>query len=81
VKSAFKGSPQFVVTVDKACRKIVNENPVNKKNSNKSPEMLAKYCDNLLKKVEHYSSFDLSASLLITFNLRDLDKRIWKSKN
>lgn len=50
VKTAFKGSPQFVVTVDKACRKIVNENPVNKKNSNKSPEMLAKYCDNLLKK-------------------------------
>jgi hypothetical protein len=32
-----------------ACRKIVNENPVTK-NSTKTPELLAKYCDLLLKK-------------------------------
>jgi len=49
VKKAFSNDAQFVAALDKACRKIVNENPINK-NTTKSPELLAKYCDLLLKK-------------------------------
>jgi len=48
VDRAFHSDAQFVAALDKACRKIVNENPLNK--AAKSPEYLAKYCDILLKK-------------------------------
>jgi len=42
----------FVASLDKACGKFINNNNVTKlaKNSTKSPELLAKYCDALLKK-------------------------------
>jgi cullin 1 len=49
VATAFKSDPSFVAALDKACRKVVNDNPINK-DSTKSPELLAKYCDLLLKK-------------------------------
>ena len=49
VATAFKSDPAFVAALDKACRKVVNDNPINK-DSTKSPELLAKYCDLLLKK-------------------------------
>lgn len=49
VKKAFANDPAFIAALDKACRKVVNENTINK-NSTKSPELLAKYCDLLLKK-------------------------------
>eukprot|EP01117_Protostelium_nocturnum_P003593 TRINITY_DN1480_c0_g1_i1.p1 TRINITY_DN1480_c0_g1~~TRINITY_DN1480_c0_g1_i1.p1 ORF type:complete len:629 (+),score=88.00 TRINITY_DN1480_c0_g1_i1:331-2217(+) len=48
VKNAFNDDSQFVAALDKACRKIVNENSLNK--SSVSPEYLAKYCDLMLKK-------------------------------
>jgi len=42
----------FVASLDKACGKFINNNNVTKvsKTSSKSPELLAKYCDALLKK-------------------------------
>jgi hypothetical protein len=49
VATAFQSDPAFVAALDKACRKVVNDNPINK-DSTKSPELLAKYCDLLLKK-------------------------------
>lgn len=49
VATAFKSDPAFVAALDKACRKVVNDNPINR-DSTKSPELLAKYCDLLLKK-------------------------------
>jgi len=49
VKKAFSNDGAFIAALDRACRKVVNENSVNK-NSTKSPELLAKYCDVLLKK-------------------------------
>lgn len=58
MKKAFNNDHAFSAALDKvnrvlahvkACRTVVNENSVNK-DSTKSPELLAKYCDFLLKK-------------------------------
>eukprot|EP00051_Salpingoeca_urceolata_P032720 m.17039 g.17039 ORF g.17039 m.17039 type:complete len:751 (-) comp5374_c0_seq1:205-2457(-) len=52
VSTAFHSDPSFVASLDRACRKFVNDNAITKraKQSAKSPELLAKYCDSLLKK-------------------------------
>jgi cullin 1 len=50
VKQAFKDEPEFTRSLDNACREFVNRNQVCKSGSNKSPELLAKYTDALLKK-------------------------------
>ena len=50
VKQAFKDEPEFTRSLDNACREFVNRNQVCKSGSNKSPELLAKYTDSLLKK-------------------------------
>jgi len=52
VMSAFNNDAGFVAALDKACGKFINANAVTKaaNSSSKSPELLAKYCDLLLKK-------------------------------
>ncbi|KAI5779294.1 Cullin [Geopyxis carbonaria] len=50
VNTAFKGEPDFVRSLDNACREFVNRNKVCKSASTKSPELLAKYADSLLRK-------------------------------
>ncbi|KAB0376035.1 hypothetical protein FD755_012678 [Muntiacus reevesi] len=52
VISAFKNHADFVAALDKACRGFINNNAVTKmaQSSSKSPELLARYCDSLLKK-------------------------------
>merc|ERR1712012_1273943 len=52
VLTAFNNDPGFVASLDKACGKFINNNAVTKhaSQSSKSPELLAKYCDILLKK-------------------------------
>ena len=52
VMSAFHNDAGFVAALDKACGKFINSNAVTKaaNSSSKSPELLAKYCDVLLKK-------------------------------
>ncbi|KAK5998368.1 Cullin-1 [Cladobotryum mycophilum] len=50
VKRAFKDEPEFTRSLDNACREFVNRNEVCKSGSNKSPELLAKYTDVLLRK-------------------------------
>ncbi|KAJ3172167.1 hypothetical protein HDU88_006982 [Geranomyces variabilis] len=50
VKTAFKGETGFEGSLDRACREFVNRNVVCEKSSSKSPELLAKHCDSLLKK-------------------------------
>ncbi|PQE29124.1 putative SCF complex member Cullin 1 protein [Rutstroemia sp. NJR-2017a BBW] len=50
VKQAFKDEPEFTRSLDNACKEFVNRNQVCKSGSNKSPELLAKYADTLLKK-------------------------------
>jgi len=52
VSSAFNNDSGFVASLDKACGRFVNANAVTKQanSSSKSPELLARYCDSLLKK-------------------------------
>ncbi|KAI5463191.1 Cullin [Mariannaea sp. PMI_226] len=50
VKRAFNDEPEFTRSLDNACREFVNRNEVCKAGSNKSPELLAKYVDVLLRK-------------------------------
>lgn len=52
VLSAFHNDKGFVASLDKACGRFINNNAVTKKcnSSSKSPELLARYCDLLLKK-------------------------------
>jgi cullin 1 len=55
VKAAFQNDAGFVASLDKACRRFLNNNPVTGGadgggSSSKSPELLARYCDQLLKK-------------------------------
>jgi len=50
VRRAFKDEPEFTRSLDNACREFVNRNDICKAGSNKSPELLAKYTDVLLRK-------------------------------
>jgi cullin 1 len=50
VQSAFSGEAGFVAALDKACGEFVNRNKVCKDATSKSPELLARFCDQLLKK-------------------------------
>ncbi|XP_060075910.1 cullin-1-like [Ylistrum balloti] len=52
VMTAFSNDAGFVAALDKACGRFINNNSVTKlaNASSKSPELLARYCDLLLKK-------------------------------
>jgi cullin 1 len=50
VKRAFREEPEFTRSLDNACREFVNRNEVCVAGSSKSPELLAKYTDVLLRK-------------------------------
>ncbi|KAI9312820.1 Cullin [Dichotomocladium elegans] len=71
VQKAFSGEPGFVASLDKACGEFVNRNDVCKSTSSKSPELLARYCDSLLKKnaknAEESELEDLLNSIMTVF--------------
>ncbi|XP_065666149.1 cullin-1 isoform X2 [Hydra vulgaris] len=73
VVSAFSNDNGFVAALDKACGRFVNANSVTKAagNSSKSPELLARYCDSLLKKSaknpEEAELEDILNSIMIIF--------------
>ncbi|EER36430.1 Cullin [Histoplasma capsulatum H143] len=50
VVMAFAGESEFVRSLDNACREFVNRNALCNTSSTKSPELLARYTDSLLKK-------------------------------
>ncbi|MCJ1351722.1 MAG: hypothetical protein MMC33_001706 [Icmadophila ericetorum] len=50
VDEAFAGESEFVRSLDNACKEFVNRNKVCKTGTTRSPELLAKYADALLKK-------------------------------
>ncbi|EMR08692.1 hypothetical protein PNEG_02870 [Pneumocystis murina B123] len=54
VATAFKGDMEFIKALDNACHEFINRNKVCRLSSSKSPELLAKYCDSLLKKNSKY---------------------------
>jgi len=49
IVTTFQGDLQFMGALDKACASVINWRP-NQKTVCRSPELLAKFCDNLLKK-------------------------------
>lgn len=49
IKEVFKGDQQFIGALDKACASVINYR-INTKQPCKSPELLARYCDALLKR-------------------------------
>lgn len=64
VQKAFTGESEFVRSLDNACREYVNRNRVCEKNSSKSPELLAKHSDNVLKKSTKATEEDNMEKLL-----------------
>jgi cullin 1 len=58
VEKAFSGEAEFVRSLDNACREYVNRNDVCKKNSARSPELLSKHADNVLKRSQKSSEED-----------------------
>ncbi|SCZ98135.1 BZ3500_MvSof-1268-A1-R1_Chr3-3g06598 [Microbotryum saponariae] len=69
VQKAFKGDQGFVGSLDRACREFVNRNKACL-NANKSPELLAKHADGLLKKSNKASEDDdLEKSLTETMTV------------
>uniref|UniRef100_A0A8C9F7L3 Cullin-1 n=1 Tax=Pavo cristatus TaxID=9049 RepID=A0A8C9F7L3_PAVCR len=67
VMSAFNNDAGFVAALDKACGRFINNNAVTKmaQSSSKSPELLARYCDSLLKK--RYVFEDKLLSQMVVF--------------
>ncbi len=50
VMRSFRGEAGFVASLDKACREFVNRNAAKGQSNAKSPELLAKHADLLLRK-------------------------------
>lgn len=50
IHAAFQGEAGFIAALDKACRVFMNKNQATGASASKSPELLAKYVDGLLKK-------------------------------
>lgn len=50
VTRSFRGEAGFVASLDKACREFVNRNAATGASNSKSPELLAKHADLLLRK-------------------------------
>jgi len=50
VNRSFKGEAGFVASLDRACREFVNRNAATGSSSSRSPELLAKHADALLRK-------------------------------
>jgi len=73
VLTAFNSDSGFVAALDKACGRFINSNAITKQagNSSKSPELLARYCDSLLKKSaknpEESELEDILNSVMIIF--------------
>jgi len=77
ILTTFQGDLQFMGALDKACASVINWRP-NQKTICRSPELLAKFCDNLLKKsakgmLEAEVDDRLSSSITIFKYLDDKD--------
>ncbi|KAG1867680.1 Cullin [Suillus subluteus] len=63
VMRIFGGETGFVASLDKACREFVNRNAVTGSSTTKSPELLVKHADALLRKNNKMTEWDLEAAL------------------
>lgn len=70
IQEVFNSDLNFMGALDKACSAVINHRPNNGKTPCRSPELLAKYCDTLLKKSskgvsESEVSLDLKEAALL----------------
>lgn len=83
VLQSFKSDSGFVAALDKACGKFINTNAITDKagSTSKSPELLARYCDVLLRKSaknpEEAEIDDLLNQVMIVFKYID-DKDVFQ---
>ncbi|KAG0145520.1 hypothetical protein CROQUDRAFT_658586 [Cronartium quercuum f. sp. fusiforme G11] len=70
VKKSFRAESGFSAALDKACRDFVNFNSITGKSSSKSPELLSRYADQLLKKTNKVGEeADLDLALVQTMTV------------
>jgi cullin 1 len=81
VNVAFTGESEFVRSLDNACKEFVNRNQICKSSSTKSPELLAKYTDQLLKKgakaADESELEELLVQIMVVFKYID-DKDVFQ---
>jgi cullin 1 len=83
VQEAFSGEQGFTAALDKACGKFINNNAVTRTagTTTKSPELLARYCDALLRKgskaVEETDLEEKFNQIMIVFNYVE-DKDVYQ---
>ncbi|CAF0844139.1 unnamed protein product [Adineta steineri] len=83
VQDAFGGEQGFTAALDKACGKFINNNVVTQTagSTTKSPELLARYCDALLRKgskaVEETDLEEKFNQIMIVFNYVE-DKDVYQ---
>ncbi|KAF8207656.1 Cullin-domain-containing protein [Mycena galopus ATCC 62051] len=63
VARSFKGEAGFAAALDKACREFVNRNAATGTSAARSPELLAKHADMLLRKSNKEGDIDLEGAL------------------
>jgi len=84
VTNAFQSNPGFGAALDKACRRFINDNSVTQKakSSSKSPELVAKFCDVLLKKSaknpEEQQVLDILNDIMLVFKYIE-DKDVFQT--
>lgn len=80
IQDVFQSDQQFVGALDKACSAVINHRP-GQKQPCRSPELLAKYCDSLLKKsakgISELETDDKLASSITIFKYID-DKDVFQ---
>ena len=63
VARSFKGEARFAASLDKACREFVNRNAATGASSRRSPELIAKHSDLILRKSNKMAEDDIKSAL------------------
>ncbi|EPY52785.1 Cullin 1 [Schizosaccharomyces cryophilus OY26] len=82
VEDAFQGDADFTKSLDTSCREIINRNVVCQPSSSRSPELLAKYSDSVLRKNSKAAEVDdienILSSIIIIFRYVE-DKDVFQN--
>jgi len=76
VTKSFRGEVGFVVSLDKARREFVNRNAATGSSMTKSPELLAKHADMLLRKNNEMAGEDLEGALNRVVSIQIVDSSL-----
>lgn len=75
ITSTFNSDQLFVSTLDKACSAIINHR-INPQQPCRSPELLAKYCDSLLRKPGSVSSSQSGSAINKSLSESEIDEKL-----